>query len=306
VNDVVSKINAAGAPINASIFNTGGSEGTKLLINSKQGGLAGRLVIDSGTTGLNLTQSQEGLDAVVQLSGNGSTPVVFSSATNTFTSIVAGLSVDIKSVSTSPVTVTVSENGDALVDALKSFVEGYNKLASTIKDTTAFDAETTTAGLLQGDQTAVGLQSMLRDIVGRRFGTGTINNLTQIGVKISGGQITFDEQVLRDKLATDPDGVKDFFSNVDSGVAASVGKSIKSYVDAATGILFHRIDALETQQTTLQSRIDALNVLVESKRTRMANQFLLLEKTLASLQSQQNSLASMLSDSTSSSSSSSS
>lgn len=306
VNDVVSKINAAGAPINASTFNTGGATGTKLLINAKQGGLAGRVVIDSGTTGLNLTQSQEGLDAVVQLSGNGSTPVVFSSATNTFTSIVAGLSIDISSVSTSPVTVTVSENGDALVDAIKSFVDGYNKLASTLADTTKFDADTTTAGLLQGDQTAISLQSMLRDIVGRRFGSGTINNLTQIGIKVSGGQITFDETALRDKLATDPDGVKDFFSNADSGVAASVGKSIKAYVDAANGILFHRIDALETQQTNLQSRIDALNVLIDSKRTRMANQFLLLEKTLASLKSQQNSLASLTTNSSISSSSSSS
>ncbi|MCE9606656.1 MAG: flagellar filament capping protein FliD [Planctomycetia bacterium] len=306
LNDVVQKIGAGSAPISASVFNTGGSEGYKLLVGTKQGGAAGRVVIDSGTTGLNLTQSQSGLDAVLQLSGNGSSPVVFSSSSNTFTSVVAGVSIDITAASASNVTVNVTENGDSLVAAINNFVTGYNSISSNLKDQTSFDSETTTAGLLQGDQVAVGLRSMLQDLAGRRYGGGSINNLTQIGLKLTGGQLTFDESVLRAKLASDPDGVKDFFGSTDTGVAAAVGKSIKSYVDAANGILFHKIDALDAQQTSLQSRIDDLNVLIESKRTRLANQFLLLEKTLATLKSQQNSLASLTSSSSSSNSSSSS
>lgn len=306
LNDVVQKIGASGAPLAASVFNTGGSDGFKLLVGAKQGGAAGRVVIDSGTTGLNLSQSQSGLDAVLQLSGNGSAPVVFTSATNTFASVVAGVSIDVTAASASPITVNVTENGDSLVDSIDSFVKTFNSVSGTLKDQTSFDSETTTAGLLQGDQTAIALRSALQDMAGRRYGSGTVTNFTQIGLKLSGGELTFDESVLRAKLASDPDAVKDFFSNVDNGVAASVGKTIKTYVDAANGTLFHKIDALAAQQTTLQSRIDDLNIHIEAKRTRLANQFLLLEKTLSSLKSQQNSLASLTSSTTSSNSSSSS
>jgi flagellar hook-associated protein 2 len=293
LNDVVQKITASGAPLTASVFNTGGSSGYKLLVGAKQGGAAGRVIIDSGATGLGLSQSQSGLDAVLQLSGNGSAPVVFTSSTNTFTSVVAGVSIDVTAASATAVTVNVSENGDSLVDSIAGFVKTFNSVSSTLKDQTSFDAATTTAGLLQGDQTAISLRSALQAITGKRYGSGSISNLTQIGLKLTGGELTFDEAVLRAKLASDPEGVKDFFSNVDNGVAAGVGKTIKSFVDATDGALFHRIDALEAQQTTLQARIDTLNILMESKRTRLANNFLLLEKTLSSLKSQQNSLASL-------------
>ena len=310
LNSVIAKIGSSGAPINASFFNVGGTDGFKLLVSSKNGGEAGRLLIDSGNTGLNLAQSQAGQDAVVQLSGNGSSPVVFASATNSFKSVVAGLSIDIAGVSTTSVTVNVDQSSDAIVDAVKSFVTNFNSISSALAKQTKFDTTNNTSAILQGDQTAVNLQTALLSFTSKQYGNGgnSIRNFAQVGIKMSGGQLTLDESKLRAAVSADPSAVKDFFGATNVGASAQIGKVVKSYTDSATGILFNKIDSLDKQQVTLQSRIDAITKSVDAKRNRLLAQFLTLEKTLGALQSQQSSLGSLatLASSTSSSSSSSS
>ena len=309
LNDVIAKIGSSGAPINASFFNVGGTDGFKLLVSSKKGGEIGRLLIDSGTTGLNLNQSQEGLDAVIQLSGNGSAPVVFASATNSFSSVVAGLSVDITGVSASSVTINVEQSSDAIVDSVTAFVKSFNTISDSLAKQTKFDTTTNTSAILQGDQTAIGLQSALLSFVSKRYGNGgnAFRTFSQLGITLSGGQLTVDESKLRAQVSADPAAVKDFFGATNVGASAQIGKVIKGYTDAAVGTLFNKIDSLDRQQESLQARIDKITKSVEAKRNRILNQFLVLEKTLATLQSQQTSLNSLasLAASTSSSSSSS-
>lgn len=306
LTDVVIKLSNAGAPVTASVFNTGGPAGFRLLVSSKKSGEVGRLLIDSGATGLGFTQSQEAQDALLQLSGTGSTPVLFSSNTNAFEGIVTGLSLEVRGTSTSNVNVTVAENGDALVDALSSFVDGFNKVADSLRKQTSYDTTTNTKATLQGDRTANQLQDVLFGLVGRQYGPSgnAVRTFAQLGIRSKGGQLSFDEATLRDQLAKNPDAVKSFFDAADVGAGAVVKKSINTFGDARTGVLFRRIESLDTQATDMQSRIDVLTKALENKRTRLMNRFLTLEKTLAQLQSQQNSLgalSSLLSSSSTSS-----
>lgn len=307
LTDVVIKLSTSGAPVTASVFNTGGPSGFRLLVSSKKSGEIGRLLVDSGATGLGFTQSQEAQDAVLQLNGTGSSPVLFASGTNAFEGIVTGLSLEIRGTSTSSVNVTVSEDGDALVNAIATFVDGFNKVSDTLRKQTAFDTATNTKSTLQGDRTAGQLQEALFSSFGRQYGSAdnAIRSFAQIGVKLKSGQLSFDEGALRNALANDPDAVKNFFDAATTGAAASLKKTVGAFSDSGTGILFRRLDTLSAQAEDMQKRVDTLNVALENKRVRFLNQFLVLEKTLAQLQSQQNSLGSLASLAGSSSSSSS-
>jgi flagellar hook-associated protein 2 len=297
LTDAVVKISSADAPVSASIFNTGGPAGFRIMLGAKKSGQAGSLVIDGGTTGLGFTQSQKAQDAVLQLNGSGSQPVLFASANNSFLNVVGGLSIDIAGTSSVPVTVSVSENADALVDAVQAFVDGYNSLSASLKKQTAFDTTTATKSTLQGDRTASQLQEVLGQMVGKLYGPAdnSVRNFAELGISVKGGQLSFDESKLRTAVSADPEAVKKFFNDTTNGAATVLKKNVDAFTATGTGILTRRIDALDTQTEDIQARIDALNASVEAKRIRILNQFLTLEKTLTLLKSQQNTLASLTS-----------
>lgn len=295
LNDVVTKLGQSGAPITASTLNAGGTDPLRLLVNSTKSGSSGRLLIDSGATTLNLTQSQQAQDAVLELTGTGATPLIFTSSTNNFASTVQGVSVSLLGSSTAPVTVTVADNPDSLVTALNQFVTGFNAVSTTISQQTAFDPATTTRGLLQGDGVAVELQSTLFSLVGRQYGSGgnSVRTFAQLGITLKSGQISLDENKLRAAISTDAASVRQFFGDLTTGAAGVMKKAVNSYTDARNGTLFHRTDGLDQDIQTLQGRIDDLTAGLDRKRTALQNKFLTLEQTLATIQSQQSSLATL-------------
>jgi flagellar hook-associated protein 2 len=277
------------------LLNTGGTDPLKLVLGATKSGLAGRLLIDSGTTSLALAESQQARDAVIELSGAGAAPILFTSATNTFTQTVQGVSLQIAGTSTAPVTVTVSDDSTSLKNAVNSFVATFNTLSASIAKQTAFDSATVTRGLLQGDGAALQAQSVLFGLVSRRYGSGTgsIRTFADVGITIKGGQLSFDAAKLEAALTTDPAGVRDFFSAADSGAAAVMKKSVAAFTDVGTGILFQRIDALDRDVEAIEGRIDQLNAALERKRAKIENQFLVLERALSQVQNQQSSLATL-------------
>jgi flagellar hook-associated protein 2 len=294
---VVKFATASSAGVTASIFNTGGPQGFRVMLSAKRSGDTGRVLIDSGTTNLDLTQSQAAQDAVLQLNGSGAAPVMFSSFNNSFINIVTGLSINVTATSTSPVTVSVADNGDSLMTAIDSFVAGYNSLSTTLGKQTAFDSTTTAKGTLQGDRVAGQLQEALGGMVGRVYGPSdnAVRNFAQLGVTIKGGQLSFDESVFQKALSENADAVRKFFNDTTNGAASFLRKSVDAFTASGTGTLMRRIDSLDTQSEDIQKRIDTLNASVEAKRQRILNQFLTLEKTLTLLKNQQNSLASLTS-----------
>lgn len=294
LNDVITKLKQSGAPVSISTYNTGGVDPLKLLVTSSKSGAAGAVLIDSGATGLNLNATQSARDAVVQLVSNGSAPVLFTSATNTFASTVQGVSLTLTGTSTSTVAVTVTDDSSKLTTAITQFVTGFNSVTSTLKDQLSFDSTTEKRGLLQGDGTAVQLQSTLYDLVGRRYGTGSsVTTFAQLGITVAGGQISFDPAKLQAAITADPDAVRTFFSTATSGAAAYMKTAIDGYTNSGTGRLFNRIDTLENQGASIQSRIDSLNSLLDIKQQKLQNQFAMLENTLSTLKDQQSSLSTL-------------
>ena len=92
-------------------------------------------------------------------------------------------------------------------------MESYNALSGALNTMTAYNKDTKTAGSLQGDSTAVNLQSALRRLLSGPGGQGgAFGSLSQIGVAFQkDGTLKIDDTKL-DKALKDPESMSKFFT----------------------------------------------------------------------------------------------
>ncbi len=297
LSDVVNSINAAGAPFTASIINDGSSlTPYHLELTSNNSGEAGQLLVDTGSTSVNLSTLSNGTDAVLEMSSSaGGSPQLFASSSNTFTQVAPGLTINLTGTSTTPVNVAVSQNNSALTSALQQFVSDYNTASGELSTLTSYDSTTNTAGDLFGDSAMLLASQMLGSIIGQtNGGSGAVQNLADLGVTINGsGQLSLDTNVHTQQLQNNPTEVASFFNTATTGFADSLTSQLNAFTASSSGILAQHVTGIQTQITGEESQITRLNTQIANKKTQLQTQFLAMEQTLASLQSQQTSLGSM-------------
>lgn len=250
LEDVRDKINAAGYKVRAAIINDGASTGPyKLMLTSKNTGETGQISMDinlSGGDGLTMKTIASAQNAVFTLGsqGIGSTPTVISKSTNTITDVLTGVSLQLKSVSTSatvggpliPVTLGLANDIDTIQKSLSTFVEDYNKTISLINDLTRYDAATKTAGPLQGNYTINQIKSdlfsMLTNVV--EGADSTVNNIGSIGLSFGDdGTISLDKDTFTQVAQTNLDAIKQLFTlSVNVGSASNGASATSSAAEA--------------------------------------------------------------------------
>ncbi|GMR19931.1 MAG: hypothetical protein BMS9Abin36_0526 [Gammaproteobacteria bacterium] len=225
-------INAADAGVSASIINDG--SGNRLVLGSKFTGAENSLKITvSDTTdasdldnsglsqlaydpeatvgnGKNLEQKQTAQDAAVVIDG-----ISVSSASNTLSETIEGVTLTLKSVSTSAVSLNISNDDNSIKSAIKSFVDEYNVLAETIQGLTNYNKETKESGILLSDSIVRGLNNQLRKFIGGIAPglTGSYTSLSSIGISSDKeGKLSLDNSKLDNVLALDRDAVSRLFA----------------------------------------------------------------------------------------------
>src|SRR5262249_42728524 len=150
----------------------------------------------------------EGRDARVLFGSPGSSqPIVLSSATNTLSDAIPGVTLNLLGTSVSPVTIGVARDPDSAAAALKSFADGYNSIADRIAELTKFDATTSTRGILLGDSTVEQLQFELSQLVNKIVPGAPrgFDRLSSVGITVTnGGELSFDEDRFQQQYAADP------------------------------------------------------------------------------------------------------
>ncbi|MGE3108452.1 MAG: flagellar filament capping protein FliD [Phycisphaerales bacterium] len=325
LESVVSKINQARAGVSATIINDGSSTAPfHLSLTSTQSGRAGRFTVASAGADLGLSRLSTGTDARVFFgSGDPASAVLLQSSTNQVDNVISGVTIDLHTVSASPVTVNVSTDTAAIEDGINAFITAYNALIDRVKTLTAYDAETQRAGTLLGDSTVEQIrQDVFRTVTGPPDAvSGPYQNLSQIGIGFSRtGQLELDAERFRAALAENPDAVRDLiaareqrtpepeeirpgvFVNNSSpseftslGIFEKMGKIVEKYTDRIDGVLSRRKTTLDQQIRAQNTRISDLDERLERRRAALQRQFQSLESTLAQLQSQQSALGSLTS-----------
>jgi flagellar hook-associated protein 2 len=289
------QINAAGAGVNASIIND--ANGARLVLRSSETGASNGFRIDAtgGLTDLGY-DPRNGVSQMVQtLPAQNARAVLngidVSSETNTLKSAIDGLNITLLKMTQFPASVTVSQDKDAIRKAISDFTSAYNAVNALLREQTKYDSASKSAGVLQGDATANGLQAQLRGIMGGSSSLGgAFARLAQVGIDPgSDGNLTTSASKL-DTALTDTDSLKQLFMGLDSGNAGNSGfaQRIRSYVDGALGTegrLTSRQSGLQKLIDNNGKRADALEDRVAQVEVRLRARYSALDAEVGKLNS---------------------
>ena len=319
---VVSKINNAGIPVTASIINAG-SGATPYRINFTSGisGRRGELIIDSGNVDLGVTSLTKGQDAKVFF--GGSTPAdgfLVTSPTNSVTSVLEGVTIDLKQASDVPVTLTVERDAQAGVDAVKRLVTTFNDVIARLAQYDFFNVDSQEKGPLLGDPTTSRVrESLYRVLQSKAEGVSTqYQYLRQVGVSIGqDGQLQLDEDKFNAAYQNDPQAVENLFAtfqatpgtteeiapgvtvqhNEQTVTARGFGDLFKDLMEGFTntvnGAVTLATNNFKDQIELTNKRISDFDERLAAKRERLQAQFNAMEEALAQLQGQGNALSSL-------------
>lgn len=176
-----------------------------------------RLAFNANAT--NLEQTVAAQDARLGING-----LAVTSASNSVTGAIGGVTLDLKKLSAGQVvSVDIARDTGATRDAVHSFVTGYNDLMAAVKGVSTYDPATGTGGVLVGDAAVRGLVSNIRTTLNQEMPglTGAFGALADIGVTTArDGSLTIDEARLDAALARDPGAVGRLFAASGSSTSA--------------------------------------------------------------------------------------
>ena len=212
--DLSAQINSAGIGVTTNVITD--PSGSVLSIVSNTGGSAGNFslstsVTDSSNGGAAVTfsQGQAGVDASLNVDG-----VSITSASNTVTNAIPGVTFQLLSAPTapSPVQVEITNNNAAVETAMQAFVTGYNQV---LKDITTQEGNDTSGKPepLYGNPNLSLIQSELQSVLTFQQDPsgGSIRSIMQLGVSANpDGTLTFDSSTLDSLLNTNYQGVVNF------------------------------------------------------------------------------------------------
>jgi flagellar hook-associated protein 2 len=301
IEKVRDKINAAGAGVVASIVND--ASGARLSIRSKDTGAEnGFRITTAETTGdanaatglsaldydpaggtTQMTAAQMAADATATING-----IAITSASNTLTDVVDGLTLSLLKPTTGDVDVTVALDTETVKTKINDFVTAFNDLANFMRTQMAYNAETKVGGPLQGDSSAVGLLRKMRGAINvASTASSEWSNLSDIGIAMkSDGTLALDTAALNKGLANLPELKKFFGASGADTESTGFMRRFKDMADAALGsegTFQNRDDALKAAQRRNSRSQESLEARLAQTEARMRQQFTALDATMSKL-----------------------
>jgi flagellar hook-associated protein 2 len=262
LDTIAGKINAqSGIPVYATVV------AGKLVLSGKTTGAANTISITGGdAAGFSFAQSAKASDAHLTVDA-GLGPTDVTSATNTVTNAIPGISLTLKGLETNQ-TVTVgapAPDTNSIESKVSAFVNAYNTTLTFIRNKLTeqkvanpqneADRE---AGMLNGDSSLTALLGSLRqalsDVVQGQ--PPALRALVQAGISTGAASSTLDQDAIAGKLNFDTDAfesalasslpdVKTLFTNggtayATKGVAQRLNDVLNTYTDGSDGVMATR------------------------------------------------------------------
>ncbi|MBX3683454.1 MAG: flagellar filament capping protein FliD [Thauera sp.] len=291
IEDLRDAINKGDLGVSASIVDNGAAK--QLVLTGKNTG-ADQAFSIGGTVGLNYTPGADAgssSDPVYRLQSSQDSRVnidgiVIGRGTNTVSGAIEGVTLTLSKETEKATSLSVAEDYSGARSAIDAFVKAYNDTQGTLKNLTAYNAETKTASMLTGDSTARSIQSQVRNLVGGALsGLGDTSRLADIGITFGkDGKLAVDGSKL-DAALKDPNrGVAAFFAGSGDikGLAATVSDGLKNFIDS-DGLLASRTEGINSSIKLLGKQREALELRLQGVEKRYTAQFNALDSTISSM-----------------------
>ncbi|PYG01080.1 flagellar hook-associated protein 2 [Georgenia satyanarayanai] len=296
--DVAAAINALAdkTGITATRVRTGGTDSSptySLQLTGKTGE-ANSFTVHAGTdTSVPALASADNAiatakDATIAMWPGSSGSYELSSATNTFTDVLEGVDLTVSTVSSDPVTITVTTDADAqrkLADELVANVSVVlSEIASRTRTTTETDSSgntVVTGGLFSGDSA---IRFLTNDIQAAM--TNPVNGRSPAAVGITMdryGAVTLDKVTFDKAMAEDPKATMETIQ----ALATRVGEVAERASDKTEGSLTGKITSQESVVRDLGTQIAKWDERLSARRAQLVAQFSSMEVRLSQLNSTQ-------------------
>ena len=238
---IVAAINASGSGVQAAAVQVSAGQYRLQLTGGTTG--AGSAFTVSG---LSLSQVTAPSDAAITV-GTGPGAYTVSSATNTFTDVLPGLTFTV-SAKTTGATITLAADPAGLADKVQGLVDAANAALGAISANSTYDATTRRGGPLLGDSTVRSLTSRVLQAVSSAVGG---SSLATVGIQLTrDGSITFDRQKFLDAYAANPATAQNLLSRSGTFTAAKPLTGTVSFVAATDATQAGSYDVRITQAAT--------------------------------------------------------
>ncbi len=283
--------------INSATDNTGvtasivtDTNGASLVLSSDETGLDNALTItvtgdsdanDTDAAGLsalatvNLTSLSSAADAELEIDNGGGNGFTFSSSSNTFSSVLEGVSITAATLGTS--TVTIDRDDSAIEEAVNEFADAYNALRQEIT--------TQREGQLEADGTLLSIERSLQDIFnsGSAITGSSYTYLSEIGITTDdSNNLVVDSSDLQAAISSDFESFVNLFAATGEGYAARF-ESLANSLQQEDGLIDAREDGLDAQLDLNQDAQDRLEVRLEIIEARIRSQFTALDSLISEL-----------------------
>lgn len=290
LQDLVAKIQALDAGVEAAILNDGSGNPYRVLLSSRRSGEKGQMVWDASGLALGWEEQAAGRDALLVLAqpGADTAGLLFRSSTNRFAEALPGLTLEIKQTAAHPVTITVEKTDTGLVSNVKALVENYNRFRKRLNELSKYDTLTNTRSLLAGDAAALRLDVELSGFLSSRFvAGGSVGSLAELGIGLKDdGTIELDESKLKARFAADPAAVEQFFTADQTGFSARFKQLSESLSGVTASLLDQRAQALDRKIRHNEEKLAFMDRRLESQRERLYLDFYRMEQAVSKLKSQ--------------------
>ncbi len=294
----------AGVPIACSLVQSGtGTDAWRLAMSSDRIGAGGVFRIDGRIADGGVMQFDDvvrGEDARVVLGDDPAEGQLLWSSGNTLSDVIEGLVIDLHSVSSDPVTLSISRDDSSTRNAVESFVEAYNQVVELLRSVDSYDAETGARGALLGDSTVARVDRSLSALVLQRLQDDQViegySGLWELGVRMgSSGRLELDADRLDAALQEDPAGVEAAFLRDDGdqrGFAVRFEELVSALTDTDGGALGIAGERFQSRIELANERIELIDRRIEARRVILVERFAAMERALSALQSQNSALLS--------------
>jgi flagellar hook-associated protein 2 len=315
LNDVASAINASGAPVTATVLNTG--YGYYLQVTNQNSGYTpgtdpdaaltlSETTTDSNGASLNFASSQTAANATFTVDN-----LNYTRQSNVISDAIPGVTLTLNALDSSAESLDIVANSSGSQTLLQNFVTAYNTIQSNLNTQLAAPSNGNPAGPMAGDDALEELESQLQSISSTIVGgTGSVNSLADLGVTTAeDGTLSINATTFNQAMQADPTGASSIFSTASTGVGAIVDNLVTLAKDPTQGFLTLRESELQTDVTNANTQISSLQEGISTYQQQLQQEFDSMETTVSALKNQGAFLTeneSLFTDQTSSSSSSSS
>ncbi|NVK42159.1 MAG: flagellar filament capping protein FliD [Oceanospirillaceae bacterium] len=214
------------------------------------------------TPGNNMTETQQGEDALIVVNGLNITR-----SSNEITEVIDGVTLSLKGedVGTN-VSINVSPDISGISEKVQDMIDAYNGFQEIYKDLTKFDESSSTGSLLLGDSTLRSINTQIKNIMSSTVSeiTGTnFRSLSELGVytdQFDGFKLKFDANLFIKGLNENREAVIGVFATQGSTTDSQISYLNES-INSKPGTYDINITQLATQGTYVGGSVSVLDFL---------------------------------------------